>query len=1058
MNQLEKKYLSSLADGGLDADSAPFAVGTNNVVNAENVRWGSTDRGVTAVVESLGGTRQISTTQPSVTLLNIGTAEDVDNGRIVNFLCCITGPWHKITCYERQSDTEYIVLLSSQVTGGLGFSKNYLIHSARVINGIVYWTDELNRQRRVNIDAGIKLNNPSYVTTQAAYTSPVSQEVISLLKRPPLFPVNVSKATQPSIVSNFIGNNSFWFGVRYIYRDGETSVIGCHSPLVPYNILTDTYNRVDIELPFSEIIDQDVERVELGVRIDNNPQFFGIQSWDRNIASELVEINAHNAGTTALTYAFYNNQVGIPWGNAYSVKPFDRVPIKSRTLEIARNRLNLGNNLLGYNTPTTTSLSATLVNEENGSAVTGQWYEVVVDNGFSFETYYVIYIGGIGTATGYYSLLPYPGHTSLPLPSTIDFTDYELAATVSATIAGYFGVRPQDLVSLTLTGDTATVTNPPTTVTLIGSEAFKSNAPYQLGIVFYDFGDRKCGVLTNDQLVYTTADRTFNSIAFTTGIQWSLLNTNAVNEIPDWATTYAVVITKCLRTRYFLQSRASNMTYVTKDADGAYLYVTSAYANTADGVGVDITSLNAFNAGYTFTEGDLIKIYIDAVATVYTLRINAQDGKWLVCDLQDLGTLGTASAAFSNGFFEIYTPYRQSENEIYYEVGEKYAINNAGTVNRAYSILTDTIGGDVVLLQRATGGTQYLTENMSGNDKFFNNWFTDSGRVNIIDRTGQSLQTNQGVFSNTFQFGSNNNGISTFDALDEYYIPYECGDIQKLQVTSKVNNEMGSVMLVICTRQWVSIYIGEVQLVSSTANAFVAQSSGYIGSIQSLKGNYGTINPESVTEYRGMVFCYDAYNGRVIQYAGNGLFPISNYKMTRFWKEFSEQYIGMTRAQIEALGSRPFVFTTVDPYHNELLLTIPKLLQVPPKGYLPDLGEETAAVGTITFTTVGEDDGSIEVLVNDPVFGSISLGTYIKTSSDTSTVILAANVANTLSNNSYGYPVASNGSAVFITARSGLGTSINGGGRLTVNIISGNKLLINSIDSLLINATDKLLL
>lgn len=39
---------------------------------------------------------------------------------------------------------------------------------------------------------------------------------------------------------------------------------------------------------------------------------------------------------------------------------------------------------------------------------------------------------------------------------------------------------------------------------------------------------------------------------------------------------------------------------------------------------------------------------------------------------------------------------------------------------------------------------------------------------------------------------------------------------------------------------------------------------------------------------------------------------------------------------IEALGSRPFVFTMVDSSHNELLVSIPKLSNTPPKGYLPD--------------------------------------------------------------------------------------------------------------------------
>lgn len=143
-------------------------------------------------------------------------------------------------------------------------------------------------------------------------------------------------------------------------------------------------------------------------------------------------------------------------------------------------------------------------------------------------------------------------------------------------------------------------------------------------------------------------------------------------------------------------------------------------------------------------------------------------------------------------------------------------------------------------------------------------------------------------------------------------------------------------MLAICQAQTASIYIGEVQLLGSSGNAFVAQSAGVIGTINVLKGNYGTINPESVTEYRGNCFWVDASNGRVIQYSSNGLFPISQYGMSRFWKQVCDQYVRMTAAQIEALGSRPFIFTTVDPYHNELLITIPQLLAAPPNGYLPD--------------------------------------------------------------------------------------------------------------------------
>jgi len=86
----------------------------------------------------------------------------------------------------------------------------------------------------------------------------------------------------------------------------------------------------------------------------------------------------------------------------------------------------------------------------------------------------------------------------------------------------------------------------------------------------------------------------------------------------------------------------------------------------------------------------------------------------------------------------------------------------------------------------------------------------------------------------------------------------------------------------------------------------------------------------------GNVYWIDMNNGRVIQYSVNGLYPISDYKMTRFWKIWCSQFVSMTSAEIEALGGRPFVYMTVDPRHDELLISLPKLSNTPPKGYLPD--------------------------------------------------------------------------------------------------------------------------
>jgi len=179
--EFEKKYFAA-PDGGLNADDVDIAVGENQWVNMENARVGSTDKGVTGVVESIGGTRLLSEVQASVSFICIGAAVDSPNNRFFYFLFNRYTNDHKIMCYQSDDDTVYTVLLSSQVTGGLGFSKDYNIHSAKVIGNMLYWTDNLNEPRRINVEAALKLNNPSYDTTVEAYTSPLAQSVIKLIR------------------------------------------------------------------------------------------------------------------------------------------------------------------------------------------------------------------------------------------------------------------------------------------------------------------------------------------------------------------------------------------------------------------------------------------------------------------------------------------------------------------------------------------------------------------------------------------------------------------------------------------------------------------------------------------------------------------------------------------------------------------------------------------------------------------------------------------------------------------------------------------------------------
>lgn len=931
----DRKDFTGMGAGG-DFDSSPTKVLPNAWINCENCRTLTTDAGEVGNLESIGSTILIPNPfLPAGTNIEIGNPTEQAKNRWVSFNWNSNGD-HGIYVYYVLTQTWYVAILDAQVTGGLNFDKNHYIHSARIINGSVYWTEFLqNQPRRFNIDAAIKMNDGSFSTTVLPYTSPLDISVISWIRRQPGLPPTSAKITQTSPVldTNFIPELAIKFRYRYVYRDYEIGTASAYSLLQDFNVDGETFNRMDVAIPLQEKIQQDVLQVDLigQYLLSPNQTEFVINSWNTKVAADAVAIAAHNAGTTALTYSFYNDKVGIALDAAYAAKPFDSFPIYCETIEIAKNRSFTGDYVIGYDTPVITSLAFTLVAGAAPPALVGEWHQISYEANCS---------GSITHYSNFYLYFATPpaGVARYYLTPGLGVVDPIAWAVLSAqpSYNSIFDIMNANApgCGLTLTSDIdvgvpGNVTGGPTP-SLIGQKEFKTGAAYQLSINFFDYWGRKCGILTTNVLKAQIPDRLYGDIKSIVSILWILNNAAALSEIPDWAYYYSIDVTKCLRTRFFLQMRAKAVSFAVKQPDGTYLFATTTWDPTLDGIGIDITSLDPYAMGYVFSEGDLVKFYIGL--SVFTLSIIGQQDQWIVCQNANVGVLDGSAKVL----FEIFIPYQQQTNEPYFEVSNIFPISNPGTNLRAYSQITGTISGDVFLLQRNDGSEDYLVETMSPNDKFYKLWFTDSGRSNFVDLLGQVFKTNDIAWSNTFIQGSHVNGLSTYDALDTKPIFAECGPLRKLQLTSKVEGEQGSIMLGICEKETASMYLGESQLLAATGNANVAISENIIGTINVLKGSFGTTDPESVYEFRGNVFWYNAQNGKYIQYSANGLFPVSNYKITRFWKLFSEQYLSMTKEEIEALGSRPFVFTAVDPSNWEVLVTVPRILSVPPKGYLPD--------------------------------------------------------------------------------------------------------------------------
>jgi hypothetical protein len=1049
--ELEKKYFE-----GLNADDDINLLGETDYINAENFRIGTTDLGSALRLEAIGGTENLHLLSPDPVqaFTPLCAVEDEERSRILYFLYYSSGN-HQIRCQVKKTGLNYLV--AEQSKADLDFSKNKLIQ-AKVYGDLLIYTDDNQEIKIINIEAGIKTNNSSYVTDTLPYTyNPVTGRIdyedITLLRRPPIYAPKTVKELDAAYPLNAIKEQAFQFAWRYWYRDYQYSVLGLWSKLENYNekdltplVSTDDLKRIKVDMSAFEKIPQTVQAVELLAKNMDTGSVQAIRIWDKEIAGDATLISNHNSGLGVLTALFYNDKTGISVSESEQAKPEENIPRKCKTLDTARKRLFIANYLEGFNSPTKTSLTLSLIPANLSTTILAQplaiyhaaYVNIPLASPDKFSSAYTVYLPSLAVP-GWYQL---PGVVvsgthwpTLPAPpTTISFASLVFIGDTEIEAAGYNMPLGYDFVSEY--EHPLAFANVDITDVIAGAHTrlFKTGSSVQLGVAFYDRLRRRIGMFTDDSKVVKIPDRAYTASDYKSGIQWGLSNAPAwplTEEIPQEAYYYGIVMTKNLRTRYFVQTliAANACRYAMKNPEGVITVDAGVMSSVGKQyVAIDLDDLLKNAMGWQPSPGDLARIYHNDVATFpqpITLAVVGEQGRYLLCEFFDFGSFDAADSMV----VEIFVPYKRSDQEDFYEIGEMYKINDPTLSTRNYSALTGTIKGDTHLLAR----TGYFAEAMSSNDKFWQKWHDDTGRIFPNIKNKEIRKPYSIAFSNVYVIGTQVNGLTAFETLDTEDVSPECGSIQKLLLTSKVQDD-GTVMLVICWAETNTLYLGEAQISDSNNTAFFVKSQGVIGSINALRGSYGTQNPESVILHKGQSYWFDALNGCFVRYDVNGLFPISDYKLRRVAKQIGDLYLSMTEADIEALGSRPFIFGGIDPHHNEVLWAIPKL-GVPPKGYLNDYPlTYVDAIGYVTITNVGNDGDKIEVFVVDPDYGKVSLGFYVKQSTDTTVTILAASIRDVLMSNPYGYVIASVGGVISITARPGLGEIMNVGNRLSIQL------------------------
>jgi|Laugrespbdmm15dd_1035085.scaffolds.fasta_scaffold00220_5 hypothetical protein len=875
--------------GGLNTDDAEYLLDPKEYLGGLNIRFATTENGQVGKISNVEGTIEKTQTLnefgvrstfnlPAGTNETIGAYEDTSNRRIIWFNWNSSGS-HGVYCYDFDTDLIYTVLKNADVTGGLNFQRSKFMHSIAHIDNIIFWTDDFNEPRRINVERGIKTNHPTYVSNEGTYTIPLAQSAITIIRPQPVYPANVGFYTTVNGADD-LNFDTYQSTYRFVYKDKEYSTFCTYSTILPTAGALGYFKFI---IPLEQKIPSDIEKIEMAVRFGISGKLSIVRTWyaDKDAAA----IAAHNAGTTALEFDYYNNTLGVNVDDATASKPFDSVPRLAGTLDITKNRLFMGDILLGYDAPNTTSITLSLSNTAGSN----------------------------------------------------------------------------------------------------GMPVFKSGSSYKYGVVFYDDFGRFCGVVPGPSI--SVPDRTEINSQFAIGINWTLSNANAINEIPDWAKYFSVVRTKNKRTGFFQQFKSSELRVASKNDAGEYVLGLDTTNVKVFGLAIKASDLSLFGQGYSYQQGDLVNIYNGLVK--YTSRVLDTYSDFIIVEYVLISNPLTSN---DEVIVEVYSPKKTSENEIFYEIANKTPILNPGTSTRTYGDLFSTTGGDVTLKTRTRPDTTtYIVETMNYNDGIYTVWADNTGRA-AIEINDKVERLNTAVcYSNVFNTA--NNGLVSFDALSVSILPLDLGAIEKLISTSKVQFE-GTVMLAIGQQETASLYIGETQIFDASGSSFIAKSSGVIGQVNILRGSYGTINPESVYEWSGEVLFFDTTKGSWVRYNNQGLSEISLIKMSKYFKKIGSDILNYYKSPETynfANNNSPIrVLGGVDPFHTEYLMNMPRMTVIPQNEVLTDmeLGSNTYAY-TLALATLVAVPETLTGFTYELGFGPSASQTFVLTGTNLRTGMIA---------------------------------------------------------------------
>jgi len=351
-------------------------------IDALNIRLGSTEASEIGSVENSKGNERLTTLEYvngavlSDDATCIGAYADGEQETMYwfihdeNFSVGDTGKLDLIVSYNTTTLTVNYHVISIDDGGGvnttLNFSKLNLITGIDLVDNLLFFTDDLNQPRRINVNK----NYPNPIS--GVDTDNFSPEDILVIKAPPI----ASPTIEPFTIQgeeNFLEDRLICFGYRYKYEDNEYSAISQFSApsFVPeaYELSPDSY------------LNEGMVNSHNSCQITYNsggPLVVGIDLLFKEMTSDIIKviekINKADDGLVdneLYTVSFSNSKIFTVLPSSEILRLYDNVPLLAKAQTVMGNRLMYGNYVDGFNltrgnAPTQFNYSTELISEQVG--------------------------------------------------------------------------------------------------------------------------------------------------------------------------------------------------------------------------------------------------------------------------------------------------------------------------------------------------------------------------------------------------------------------------------------------------------------------------------------------------------------------------------------------------------------------------------------------------------------------------------------------------------------------------------------------------------------------